>query len=88
MSFDIPLRQIISRLRRMAIVFIAGILVLSATACSTPDTTASRPVPDATEAAVERARGNLSDQEIDMDVLSQQGESRARVSGDPINGTP
>lgn len=86
MSFDTYTSQIMSRLRRLAIVFIAGILVLSATACSTPDTTASRPVPEATEAAVQRAQGNLSDQEIDMDVLSKQGESRARVSGDPING--
>ncbi|MGB3296845.1 MAG: hypothetical protein WBA76_01155 [Phormidesmis sp.] len=88
MSFNVPIRRIISQLRRIAIIFVAGILVLSATACSTPDTTASRPVPEATEADVQRAQGNLSDQEIDMDVLSQQGESRARVSSDPVNGTP
>ncbi len=87
MSFDTYASQIMSRLRRLAIVFIAGLLVLSATACSTPDTTAAQPVPDATEAAVKKAQGHLSDQEINMDVLSKQGESRARVSGDPINGT-
>ena len=86
MSFDTYTSQIMSRLRRLAVVLITGLLVLSVTACSTPDTTASRPVPDATEAAVAKAQGHLSDQEIDMDVLSQQGESRARVSGDPVNG--
>ncbi|MGC1308049.1 MAG: hypothetical protein WA885_12545 [Phormidesmis sp.] len=68
------------KLRRLAIVFVAGMIMLVTTACSQPDTTA-RNVPDASQAAVERAQGNLSDQAIDEDVLSQQGASRARESG-------
>jgi hypothetical protein len=76
------IRSIMGQLRRLMIVFMVGVLVLTATACSQPDTTASQPVPKATEADVNRAQGNLSDQETDVDVLSQQGESRARVSGD------
>lgn len=74
-------------LRRLGIVLAAGLLWVT-TACAQPDTTASAKanqpsalqVPEKTEAAVERARGNLSDQAVDEDVLSQQGESRARQS--------
>lgn len=63
-------------------VLVAGVLMLVTTACSQPDITASQPpVPEATEAAVDRAQDNLSDQAIDEDVLSRQGESRARQSG-------
>ncbi len=72
----------LSKLRSLAMVLVAGVLMLVTTACSQPDITASQPpVPEATEAAVDRAQGNLSDQAIDEDVLSQQGESRARQSG-------
>lgn len=71
----------LSKLRSLAIVLVAGVLMLVTTACNQPDMTASQPpVPDTTEAAVDRAQDNLSDQAIDEDVLSQQGESRARQS--------
>ena len=74
-----------SSLRRIAIVFIAGLMLLVTTACSPADTTASnRSAPNATEAAVDRAQSNLSDQAIDEDVLSQQGESRARQTTSPV----
>ncbi len=80
-------RSVLSQLRRVLVIFIAATMVLTITACSQPDTTASRTipskgVPEATEADVQRAKGNLSDETIDPDVLSQQGESRARVSND------
>ncbi len=74
-------------IRRLGIVLAAGLL-WATTACTQPDTMASakanqpsaQQVPEKTEAAVERARGNLSDQAVDEDVLSQQGVSRARQS--------
>lgn len=73
-------------LRRLGIVLSVSLLWMT-TACAQPNTTASAkanqpsvPVPEKTEAAVERARGNLSDHAVDEDVLSQQGESRARQS--------
>lgn len=70
------------RLRRLAVVLIAGCLMLVATACTPSDTTASgqMDVPDATQADVERAQSNLSDEAVDEDVLSQQGASQARRS--------
>ena len=72
-------------LRRIAIVFVAGLTLMVATACSPTDTTALNPdVPEATEAAVNRAQSNLSSQTIDEDVLSQQGESRARQTTSPV----
>lgn len=77
-----------SALRRIAIVFIAGLTLMITTACSPADTTASvdtnASVPEASEAAIKRAQSNLSDQAIDEDVLSQQGESRARQTTSPI----
>lgn len=70
-------------LRRLGIVLAASLLWVT-TACTQANTTANQPfaqqVPEKTEAAVERARGNLSDQAVDENVLSQQGESRARQS--------
>ena len=79
----------LSSLRRIAVVFIAGLMLMITTACSPADTTASAPsstvdVPEATEAAVKRAQSNLSDQAIDEDVLSQQGPSRARQTESPV----
>ena len=72
-------------LRRVAIVFVAGLTLMVATACSPADTTAlNASVPEASEAAVNRAQSNLSDQAIDEDVLSQQGESRARQTTSPV----
>ncbi|MGB3766471.1 MAG: hypothetical protein WA947_07925 [Phormidesmis sp.] len=74
-------------LRRIAIVFIAGLTLMVTTACSQADTTASvdpAAVPEASEAAVIRAKSNLSDDTIDEDVLSQQGESRARQTTSPV----
>lgn len=72
----------LSKLRSLAMVLVASVLMLVTTACSQPDVTASQPpVPNTTEAAVDRAQDNLSDQAIDEEVLSQQGESRARQSG-------
>lgn len=78
--------KLFSILRRIAIVFIAGLTLMITTACSPADTTASTDtsVPEATEAAVERAQANLSDQDIDENVLSQQGESRARQTTSPV----
>ena len=77
-----------STLRRIAIVFIAALTLMVTTACSQADTTASldsdMPVPEASEAAVKRAQSNLSDQAIDEDVLSKQGESRARQTTSPV----
>lgn len=74
-----------STLRRIAIIFIAGLTLVVTTACSPADTTASTGgVPEATEAAVNRAQSNLSDQAVDEDVLSQQGESRARQTTSPV----
>ena len=70
----------IGRLRRLVIVFIAGILLMATTACSQPDVTAGQPVPEATAADVERAQSNMSDDPINEDVLAKQGESRARQS--------
>lgn len=72
-------------MRRIAVVFVAGLTLMVATACSPADTTALNPnVPEATEAAVERAQSNLSDQAVDEDVLSRQGESRARQTTSPV----
>ena len=65
-------------LRRLAIIFIAGVLLMATTACSQPDITAGQPVPEATAADVERAQSNMSDDPINEDVLAKQGESRAR----------
>lgn len=77
--------QTFSFLRRITIVFIVGLVVLVTTACSPADTTASTSsVPETTEAAVDRAQSNLSDQAIDEDVLSRQGESRARQTTNPV----
>ncbi len=86
--------QAYKQMRKLLIVFLAGVLVITATACSQADTTAispsqaqnrqadaAQPVTEATEAAIERAQGNLSDQAVDEDVLSKQGTSRARQSG-------
>lgn len=86
--------QAFKQMRKLLIVFLAGVLVLTATACSQADTTAlspadaqnrqansAQPVTEATEAAIDRAQGNLSDQAVDKDVLSKQGVSRARQSG-------
>ena len=77
-----------STLRRIAIVFIAGLTLMITTACSQADTTASvdasTSVPEASEAAIKRAQSNLSDQAIDEDVLAQQGESRARQTTSPV----
>lgn len=70
----------LAQLRRLAIVFIAGILMLTTTACNQPSITASQPVPEATAADVERARSNMSDDAVNEDVLAKQGESRARQS--------
>ncbi len=74
-------------IRRLGIVLAAGLLWVT-TACAQPNTMASakanqpsaQQVPEKTEAAVERARENLSDQAVNEDVLSQQGVSRARQS--------
>ena len=73
-------------LRRIAIIFVAGLTLMVTTACSPADTTASvdAGVPEATEAAVIRAQSNLNDKAIDEDVLSQQGESRARQTTSPV----
>ena len=76
--------QPFSALRRIAIVFIAGLMLLVTTACSPADTTASNGVTGATEAAVDRAQDNLSDQAVNEDVLSRQGESRARQTTSPV----
>ncbi len=77
-----------STLRRIAIVFIAGLTLMITTACSQADTTASvdanPAVPEASEAAINRAQNNLSDKAIDEDVLSQQGASRARQTTSPV----
>ena len=51
--------------------------MLSTTACQ-PDTRASMSIHEASQADVQRAQGNMSDQAIDEDVLSQQGESLLR----------
>lgn len=75
----------LSSLRRIVIVFIAGLMLLVTTACSQADTTASETaVPEATEAAVNRAQSNMSDEAIDEDVLSRQGPSRARQTTSPV----
>lgn len=70
------------QLRQLLIVFLAGILVLTATACSQTDTTAqapsSQPVTEATEAAIDRARSNMSDDAIDENILSKQSPSQAQ----------
>ncbi|PZO17344.1 MAG: hypothetical protein DCF25_11150 [Leptolyngbya foveolarum] len=80
--------SVFSTLRRIAIVFIAGLTLMITTACSPADTTASvdanTSVPEASEAAINRAQSNLSDKAIDEDVLSQQGESRARQTTSPV----
>ena len=77
-----------STLRRIAIVFIAGLTLMITTACSQADTTASvdtnSSIPEASEAAVKRAQSNLSDEAINEDVLSQQGASRARQTTSPV----
>ncbi len=70
----------LAQLRRIVIVFIAGILMLTATACNQPSMTANQSVPEATAADVDRARGNMSDDAVDENVLAKQGESRARQS--------
>lgn len=70
----------LAQLRRIAIVFVAGILMLTATACNQPSITASQSVPEATAADVDRAQSNISDDAINEDVLAKQGESRARQS--------
>ncbi len=70
------------RLRRFAVALVAGLMILlTTTACTPSDTTASQmDVPEATAADVQRAQGNLSDKAVDEDVLSQQGPSQARRS--------
>jgi len=70
------------RVRRLALVLVVGLLMLMmTTACTPADTTATQmDVPEATPADVERAQGNLSDEAINEDVLSQQGPSQARRS--------
>lgn len=74
-----------STLRRLAIIFVAGLTLMVTTACSPTDTTAlNTDVPEPTEAAVDRAQSNLSDQAIDENVLSRQGESRARQTTSPV----
>ncbi len=76
--------QFANQLRRSLVVFLAGVLVLTATACSQPDTTAQapsgQPVTEATEAALDRAQSNMSDTAVDENVLSQQSPSQAKRS--------
>ena len=83
---QISASSMFNRLRRIAIVFIAGLTLMVTTACSPADTAASTDaaVPEASEAAVIRAQSNLSDKAVDEDVLSQQGESRARQTTSPV----
>ncbi len=73
------------RLRRVIVVLAASLcLLLITTACSPADTTASTgDVPEATPADVSRAQGNLSDEAVDVDALSQQSASQAKRSGSP-----
>ena len=81
-SLSQPSRAIaFGRLQRLLVLLFAGLLILLTTACSPADTTASQmDVPEATPADVQRAQGNLSDEAVDVDVLSQQGPSQARRS--------
>ena len=76
------LSQYAQQIRQSLIIFLAGILVITATACSQADTTAQAtsnyPVPEATEAAVDRAQSNVSDKDVDENVLSQQSPSQAK----------
>ncbi len=67
----------LAQLRRLVVVFVAGVLLMATTACSQPDMSAQS-VPEATAADVDRAQSNISDQAINEDVLAKQGESRAR----------
>ncbi|MGB3294128.1 MAG: hypothetical protein WBB01_14165 [Phormidesmis sp.] len=68
----------LAQLRRLIMVFVAGILLMTATACNQPNVGAGQPVPEATAADVDRARSNMSDDAINEDILAKQGESRAR----------
>ncbi|MEM8505188.1 MAG: hypothetical protein AAF716_18785 [Cyanobacteria bacterium P01_D01_bin.1] len=80
----------LERLQRLAVVLVAGLLVMIMTTACTPssptsgtatETTAGQMgVPEATPADVQRAQTNLSDEAVDEDVLSQQGASQARRS--------
>ncbi len=74
--------QLAKQLRQSLIVFLAGVLVIATTACSQPDTTtqvpSGQPVTEATEAAIDRARSNMSDTAVDENVLSQQSPSQAK----------
>lgn len=69
--------------KRLMVTLLASVFMLvTATACTPTDTAAtpSQPVPEASQADVDRAQGNLSDEAINEDVLSKQGPSRARQS--------
>ena len=78
-SFLQAVRSIsLGQMRRLLIVFVAGILLMATTACSQPDVTAGQPVPEATAADVDRAQSNLSDDAVNEDILAKQGVSRAR----------
>ena len=69
----------LGHLRRLAVVFVAGVLLMATTACSQPDITAGQSVPEATAADVNRAQSNLSDDAaVNEDILANQGKSRAR----------
>lgn len=75
------------RLKRMVVVLFTGVFMLVTTAACTPtdatDTAAmtnNQPVPEASQADIERAQGNLSDEAVNEDTLSKQGPSRARQS--------
>ncbi len=74
-----------AKLRRVVTVLAIGLFFLiMTTACSAADTTAStNSVPDATPADVSRAQGNLSDEAVNVDELSQQSASQAKRSGSP-----
>jgi len=73
-----------ARLKRVAIVLVAGLFFLiMTTACSADTAAKANDVPDATPADVSRAQGNLSDEAVNVDELSQQGASQAKRSGSP-----
>ena len=77
----------LNRLKRIAVMLFASLFMFVTTACAPADTTAisSQPVPEASQADVERAQGNLSDEAVSADTLSKQGPSRARVSNGVVS---
>lgn len=75
-------------LKRIAAVLLASAFMLVTTACSPADVDASssaQPVPEASQADIERAQGNLSEEAVNEDVLSKQGPSRARQSNGVVS---